>query len=71
MKAQISKREIQILTLIAFEASTKEIASQLYISHHTVDSHRKNLLNKFSVKNTAGLVRRAFELGYMSIAASS
>ena len=56
-----SNREAEVLHLIAHEYSSKQIASQLYISMHTVLSHRKNLLEKLSAKNTAGLIRRAFE----------
>lgn len=59
----LSEREKQVLHLIAHEFTAKEIASQLYISTHTVDSHRKNLLEKLDVKNTAGMVRVAFEIG--------
>jgi len=58
----ISKREKQILDLIANEHTIKDIASLLYISIETVKSHRKNLLFKLRAKNTAGMIRRAFEL---------
>ncbi len=57
----LSRREKEILTLIIKENTTKEIASQLYIGQCTVDTHRKNLLRKLNVKNTAGLVRLAYE----------
>ena len=57
----ISSRELEVLHLVAFEFSSKEIASQLFISTHTVLSHRKNLLEKLEAKNTAGLIRKAFE----------
>ena len=57
----ISERERQVLQLIAYEYSSNEIAQKLYISHHTVVSHRKQLLQKMNVRNTAGLIRRAFE----------
>lgn len=63
---RISKRELEILRLVAFEHNTKEIAQRLFISDHTVITHRKNLLLKMGVKNTAGLVRRGFELGHLS-----
>ncbi len=59
----VSDREIQILHLVAHEYTSKEIASMLFISIHTADSHRKNLMHKLNVKNAAGLVRRAFEEG--------
>ena len=63
----ISSRERQILHLISEEFTTKEIAAQLYISKHTADSHRKNLMDKLCVKNAAGLVRRGFELRILNI----
>ena len=65
----ISPREHEILYLIAFENSSKEIAKELYISEHTVITHRKNLLLKMEVKNTAGLIRKAFETGLFKVSA--
>ena len=61
----ISKREKEVLHLIAHEYSNKQIAGKLFVSPYTVDSHRKNLLRKLKVTNAAGLVRRAFELNYL------
>jgi len=55
----ISPREKQVLRLIADGYSSKEIADILFISKHTVMSHRKNLLEKFQVKNTPHLVHKA------------
>lgn len=55
----ISPREKQVLRLIAEGYSSKEIADKLFISNHTAISHRKNLIEKFQVKNTAHLVNRA------------
>ena len=63
----ISNREKEVLHLVAFEMTTKEIAAQLYISNHTAISHRKNLMEKLDVKNTAGMVRRGFELGFLQL----
>jgi DNA-binding CsgD family transcriptional regulator len=63
--SNVSHREIQVLKLIAYEYTTKEIATQLYISSHTVESHRKNLMSKLNVRNVAGLVRRGFEVGFL------
>ncbi len=63
----ISIREKEILDLIAKEYTIKEIAALLYISIETVKSHRKNLLYKLRVKNTAGMIRRAFELGILQL----
>jgi DNA-binding NarL/FixJ family response regulator len=43
--------------------SSKMIAARLSISKHTVDTHRRNLLKKLKVSNTAGLLRTASDLG--------
>jgi DNA-binding NarL/FixJ family response regulator len=59
VEEQLSKREREILMLIAREENNQSIAEQLHISIHTVNTHRKNLLFKLGVKNTAGLVRYA------------
>jgi DNA-binding CsgD family transcriptional regulator len=55
----ISKREKEVLTLIAEGFSSKQIADELYISNHTAIKHRKNLIEKFKVKNTAQLIKEA------------
>ena len=62
---RISRREKQILDLIVWEKTTQEIADELFISFSTVDTHRKNLLAKLDVRNTAGLVRVAMEHGLL------
>lgn len=67
MKHSISMRETQVLNLIAHEYTNNQIADKLHISHHTAISHRKNLLEKLAVKNSAGMIRKAFELGLMTI----
>ncbi len=60
---KLSMREKEVLQLIMKEMTGKEIAEKLFISPGTVITHRKHLLSKLEVKNTAGLVRRALELG--------
>lgn len=67
MQFKISRREQEVLKLIADEYTTTEIASLLYISEETVKTHRKHLLFKLQVKNVAGMVRRGFEIGYLHI----
>ena len=57
----VSRREKEVLNLIVQEFTTTEIADELHISLKTVESHRRNLLTKMNVRNTAGLVRVAFE----------
>ena len=59
----LTNREIEILKLIAQEYSNSEIAEELFISVRTVDTHRRNLIEKLGVKNTAGLVRFAIRKG--------
>ena len=59
---KISRREKEVLALIVKEYTTQDIANSLFISLKTVESHRSNLISKLNVKNTAGLVRAAYEL---------
>ena len=61
----ITKREKEILKLISYEFSDKEIASQLFLSHHTIHSHRRSLMLKFDVKKSVGLIRKGFEMGLL------
>ena len=58
-KVELTKREIEILKLISQGQTTQEIADSLFISHHTVETHRKNLISKTGVRNVAELVRFA------------
>jgi DNA-binding NarL/FixJ family response regulator len=59
----LSRREKEILKLIATELTNQEIADKLFLSQRTVESHRYSLLQKLNVKNTAGLVRMAVQMG--------
>ncbi|MCB9223922.1 MAG: response regulator transcription factor [Crocinitomicaceae bacterium] len=59
----LTKRELQILELIAAELTNEEIAAELNLSKRTIDSHRQNIINKLQVKNTAGLIKYAFKIG--------
>ncbi len=63
----LSKREIEVLQLIAEEYSNPEIAEKLFISIRTVDTHRRNLLEKTGAKNTAGLVKYAISHGLTTV----
>ena len=58
----ITRREKEVLDLIAEGLTNNEIAKQLFIGITTVDTHRKNLLTKFNAKNTASLIRIAARL---------
>jgi DNA-binding NarL/FixJ family response regulator len=59
----ITRRESEILKLIADGLTNQEIADQLFISPSTVDTHRKNLLMKFNAKNTATLIKMVISKG--------
>jgi DNA-binding NarL/FixJ family response regulator len=63
----ITKRESEILKLIADGLTNQEIALQLFISTFTVDSHRKNLLLKFNAKNTATLIKTVISKGIIDV----
>ena len=57
---ELTKREVEILVLIAGGLTNIEIGEKLFISDRTVDSHRTNLMRKLEVKNVAGLIRFAY-----------
>lgn len=62
----ITDRELEILELIVQEFTNQEIAEKLFISSRTVDAHRRNLLQKTGARNTAGLVKYAFQHNLIS-----
>lgn len=62
-KSILSKREKEIIGLIAKEFTTDEIAFKLNISKNTIETHRKNIFLKLQVKNIAGLIYKAVSLG--------
>jgi len=62
----LTKRETEILKLIAEEYSNPEIATKLFISPRTVDTHRRNILAKLELKNTASLVKYAIKNNVVS-----
>ncbi|MEO9869288.1 response regulator [Ekhidna sp.] len=61
----LTKREKEVLQLIAEEYTTNEMAERLFISLNTVESHRKNILRKLDVRNSVGIVKRAISLGLL------
>ncbi len=63
----VSRREKEVLQLIVDGLTNPQIAEKLFISLHTVDSHRKNLLTKFNVNNTASLIRIAVKCSLVNI----
>ena len=58
----LTRRETEILQLLSEGLTTEKIAEQLFISTHTVDTHRKNLLEKLGVNNTPMLIKKAVQL---------
>lgn len=58
----LTRREQEVLELIAEGLTNNEIAAKLFVGSSTVDTHRKNLLAKFDVKNTAALIKLAVQL---------
>ncbi len=63
-QAALTPREKEVLYWIAEGLTNSEIAEKLFISKRTADAHRRNLLEKLNLKNTASLVRFAVEHGY-------
>jgi len=57
LKPILTERENEVLKYISNELTNKEIATQLFISPRTVETHRRNLIQKLKVKNTVGLVK--------------
>ncbi|MBN8674084.1 MAG: response regulator transcription factor [Chitinophagales bacterium] len=61
----LTRREKEVLELIAEGLTNNEIAQKLFVSPTTIDTHRKNLLAKFGVRNTASLIRDATKLQFI------
>lgn len=60
---ELTKREKEVLLHIAEGLTNNQIAAKLFVSPSTVDTHRKNMLTKLQVNNTAALIRLAVENG--------
>lgn len=63
----LTRRETEVLTLIADGYTNQEIAEKIFVSPLTVDSHRKNLLMKLNARNTAALIKIAIAKGLIEI----
>lgn len=59
----ITKREIEVVKLIAQEYTTQEIADKLFVSTNTVATHKRNLFVKMDVKNSVGMIKKAVDWG--------
>lgn len=62
---KLTKREKEILQLLASNYNSQEVAQKLFLSKKTIENHRSNMLLKFKVKNAASLVMKAIELGLL------
>lgn len=66
-KEELTPRELEILKLVCEEHTTADIAEQLFISPRTVDTHRKNILEKTKSKTIVGLIKYAYEQQLISM----
>ena len=64
---RLTKRELQVLQLIADGHSTKEIAAILEISVKTIETHRKQIMDKLEIRTTAGLTKYCIREGLTSL----
>lgn len=58
---RLTRREEEVLRSIAEGKTTSKIAEQLFVSTHTIETHRRNLMQKFNVSNSAALIKMASE----------
>ncbi len=62
----LTEREIEVLTYISEGLTNVQIAEKLFLSSHTVNTHRKNIMQKLGVNNTASMVMYAVKSGFIS-----
>ena len=63
LPTELTVRELEVVKLVVDGISSKEIADRLHLSHHTVYTHRKNVMKKLSINSTPELVRYAITTG--------
>ncbi len=66
-EVKLTKREIEVMILLARAFTTNEVADKLFLSAHTVETHRKNLMAKMKFKNRAEMTLYAKENGYLDL----
>ncbi len=66
-EVKLTKREIEVMILLAKAFTTNEVADKLFLSAHTVETHRKNLMAKMKFKNRAEMTLYAKENGYLDL----
>jgi len=62
---KITRRELEVIKLIAKEYTTQEIADTLFVSTNTVATHKRNLFVKMDVKNSVGMIKKAADWGML------
>lgn len=62
----LSAREIEVIKLIADGYTNKQISTKLFLSNHTITTHRKNIMQKLGVNNTAGIVMYAVKSNFVN-----
>ncbi len=63
LNKEFSRREIEILRLVAHGKTSRDIGAILHISKHTVDTHRRNMIRKLDVSNSIELINLASDIG--------
>ncbi len=63
MEIELTSREKEIIQLIGDGLNTAEIGEKLFLSTHTINTHRKNILSKLNVKNSVGVIRFGIQTG--------
>lgn len=66
-KRSLTKRETEIVRLVADGFKNREVAEKLGISVKTVETHRANIMNKLALRNLAELIRYAIQKGLVKI----
>ena len=65
---QLTDREMEVLDLVCHGFTNPEIGEKLFISARTVEGHRKNVMEKMGVRNTAGMIVYAIKKGWVDVA---
>lgn len=66
-EVKLTKREVEVMTLLAKGFTVNELAEKLFISGHTAETHRRNIMAKMKFKNRAELTVYASEHGYLDL----
>ena len=65
--SSLTKREIEIIKLIGEAMTTKEMAQKLYLSHHTINTHRKNIMKKLGLRSPIELILYGINTGLIKV----